>query len=188
LLGATGPRSCAVIVGGMPDMTGVMGDEARFERIYREYADEVHAYARRRSDAATADEVVADVFLVAWRRLEQVPSEGLPWLLGVARRVLANRRRSARRASALSERLVGNQATGQPPEDLGLVSALSALPERDREVLLLIAWEGLSQAEVAEVLSIRRAAVATRLHRARRRLASELSSQGAGREGMEAWR
>lgn len=176
----------AVIVGSVLDMTQVMGDEARFEEIYRRHADAVHAYARRRSDAVTADEVVADVFLVVWRRLDQVPAEPLPWLLGVARRALANRRRSARRASALEERLADVRGGEEPPKDLGLLSALSRLGERDREVLLLIAWEGLNHSEVASVLSIRRAAVTTRFHRARRRLAAALAAE-QGAEHMEAW-
>lgn len=158
-------------------MRGVMGDEARFERIYRAYADQVHAYARRRSDAVTADEVVADVFLVVWRRLDHVPSEGLPWLLAVARRVLANHRRSRRREVALRDRLGEVWPGHQPQADQGLLSALGTLGERDREVLLLVAWEGLSHAEIAEVLSIRRAAVATRVHRARQRLANALTAE-----------
>jgi DNA-directed RNA polymerase specialized sigma24 family protein len=82
-----------------------MGDRERFERMYRDYADRVHSYAWRRSDATTADEVVAEVFLVAWRRLDHVPGEPLPWLLAVSRRVLANQRRSSRRAAALQRRL-----------------------------------------------------------------------------------
>jgi RNA polymerase sigma-70 factor (ECF subfamily) len=166
-----------------------MSEEARFEQLYRQYADRVHAYARRRSDASTADEVVADVFLVAWRRLDRVPSDGLPWLLAVARRVLANRRRSTRRAAALQHRLGGTASAGVRPEDHGLLAALSTLSERDREVLLLIGWEGLSQAEVAEVLAIRQGAVATRLHRARRRLADALAAHDdVGVRAMEARR
>jgi RNA polymerase sigma-70 factor, ECF subfamily len=172
----------------VPDIWELMDDQARFERLYREHADEVHAYAWRRSDAATADEVVADVFLVAWRRMDRVPSHPLPWLLAVARRVLANQRRSTRRALALRDRL-GAAATPSPYGDAGdegVLTALSGLGERDREVLLLIAWEGLTQAEVAEVLDIARPAVATRFHRARRRLAEALVSQdGVGLDGAE---
>jgi RNA polymerase sigma-70 factor (ECF subfamily) len=167
-------------------MSGLMGDEARFERLYQQYADQVHAYAQRRSDATTADEIVADVFLVAWRRLDDVPTHGLPWLLAVARRTLANQRRSRRRAIALRDRIGVTRAPGEPGEDRGLLSALNTLGERDREVLLLTAWEGLSQAEAAEVLAIRRGALATRLHRARQRLADALAAeQGSGLGGME---
>jgi RNA polymerase sigma-70 factor, ECF subfamily len=164
-----------------------MDDQARFELLYRKYADRVHAYARRRSDAVTADEVVAEVFLVAWRRLDRVPTRALPWLLAVARRVLANQRRSTRRAIALRDRLgAGLAVPDEGTNDDGVRSALRSLSERDREVLLLVAWEGLSQSEVAEVLAIARPAVATRLHRARRRLAAALADQDeVGLEGAE---
>lgn len=166
---------------GVADICRSMGDHQRLERLYRDHADRVHAYAWRRSDAATADDVVAEVFLVAWRRLDRVPAEPLPWLLAVSRRVLANRRRSNRRAAALQDRL---QEVFSPPQscavDHTVLSALAALGERDRELLLLIAWDGLSQAEAAEVLGIRRPAVATRLHRARQRLADALAAQADG--------
>jgi RNA polymerase sigma-70 factor (ECF subfamily) len=153
--------------------------EARFERLYRAHADRVHAYARRRSSVTTADEVVADVFLVAWRRLDQVPEEPLPWLLGVARRVLANRRRADGRAAALRDRLAGLPRLSEPVHeavDGRVAGALARLGERDRELLLLIAWEGLDQAEVAEAMGLRRATVAMRLHRARRRFSEALAA------------
>jgi RNA polymerase sigma-70 factor, ECF subfamily len=86
--------------------------QARFEEIYRVYADRVHAYARRRTNASAADDVVAEVFLVVWRRLNHVPEDPLPWLLGAARRVLANRRRSEGRAAALHDRLSGSGESG----------------------------------------------------------------------------
>jgi RNA polymerase sigma-70 factor (ECF subfamily) len=129
--------------------------QTRFEELYRAYADRVHAYALRRTTPATADDVVAEVFLVAWRRLDRVPDEPFAWLLGVARRVLANRRRSESRAAALHRRLVGHQRV----EDTAFIAvdgrvheALARLGDRDRELLLLVAWEGLKPAELAEVL------------------------------------
>lgn len=82
-----------------------MTAESRFEAIYRECADRVHAYAMRRAAPAMADDVVNETFLVAWRRLDAVPEEPLRWLFGVARRVLANRRRTESRATALWLRL-----------------------------------------------------------------------------------
>lgn len=159
-----------------------MSTQQRFEALYRAHADRVHAYAARRSDRATADDVVAEVFLVAWRRLESVPEEPFPWLLGVARRVLANRRRANGRAAALNDRLAGTLRAFSPPPALAdrrVGSALATLGESDRELLLLIAWEGLDQAEVAAVLGIRRGAVATRLHRARERFARALAAHDA---------
>lgn len=166
---------------------GGVDDEARFEELYRAHADEVHAYARRRSNALTADEVVADVFLVVWRRLDRVPAHALPWLLAVARRILANHRRSSRRVAALHDRL---GASITPPEEAtvahDVLGALAGLSERDREVLLLAAWEGLSQEEIAEVLVITRSAVAARLRRARRRLAEMLAAEATDVDQLEA--
>lgn len=159
-----------------------MDPQTRFEELYRAYADRVHAYALRRTTPAAADDVVAEVFLVAWRRLDRVPDEPFAWLLGVARRVLANRRRSESRSAALHTRLVGHQAVDEAsssPVDSRLRDALERLGDRDRELLLLVAWEGLKPAEVAEVLGVRRGTVAVRLHRARGRLADALAANDA---------
>ena len=155
-----------------------MDDQQRCERLYRAHADQVHAYARRRSDAQSADEVLAEVFLIAWRRLDAVPSEPLPWLLGVARKALANQRRATSRAAALTARIGANLvAPDGAGADHAVLAALATLDPRDQEVLLLIAWEGLRQEEVGTVLRISRAAVATRLHRARKRFAEALAAQ-----------
>lgn len=165
----------------VPDIKLCVGSEARFEELYRGFADRVHAYARRRSSSATADDVVAEVFLTAWRRLDRVPDDPFPWLLAVARRVLANRRRAEGRAAALHDRLADSYRPAQPAAeavmDDRVVRALAGLSERDRELLLLIAWEGLDQAEVAEALELRRGTVAVRLHRARHRFAEALAAQ-----------
>ncbi len=156
--------------------------QAQFEQLYRDHADRVHAYALRRTSPGAADDVVAEVFLVAWRRLRRVPDEPLPWLLGVARKVLANRRRSESRAAALNERLAdpGSRAYALPvsPEvDDRLQRALAALGERDRELLLLIAWEGLRVNEAAQALGMRSNTLSVRLHRARQRLARVLAEE-----------
>jgi RNA polymerase sigma-70 factor (ECF subfamily) len=156
---------------------------ALFEAVYRRHAGAVRAYARRRTDRATADDVVADVFLTAWRRLGDAPSDPLPWLLGIARRVLANRRRSEARAAALRERLASaprvlvDQQSGTSL-DPRLEMALRALSEQDREILLLVAWDGLEPVRAARVLGIRPGTFAVRLHRARRRLSRLLASAG----------
>ncbi|MGO9792294.1 MAG: RNA polymerase sigma factor [Solirubrobacteraceae bacterium] len=156
-----------------------MDDQQRCEQLYRAHADQVHAYARRRSDHQTADEVVAEVFLVAWRRLDAIPPGPLPWLLGVARKTLANQHRASSRAAALNARIEATLVTpaGHTEGDHAVLAALATLDSRDQEVLLLIAWEGLRQEEVGTVLGISRAAVATRLHRARKRLAEALAAQ-----------
>lgn len=140
----------------------------------------VRAYALRRTTAASADDVVADTFLVAWRRLDAVPDPALPWLLGVARRVLANRRRGEGRAAALRKRLAhagaaeDREGSGGDPR---VWSALAELPEADREVLLLTAWEELAPGEIAAVLGLRTNTVSVRLHRARRRFAAALAQR-----------
>jgi RNA polymerase sigma-70 factor (ECF subfamily) len=154
-------------------------DRARFEQLYRTHADRVHAYAARRSSTAVADDIVSEVFIVAWRKLDQMPDDPLPWLLAVARRVLANHRRSDSRFDALRARLVGTEPASGADEAAGLdlASALRGLSEGDRELLMLIAWDGLELSEMAAMLGIRRGTVAVRVHRARRRLAAALAAQ-----------
>jgi RNA polymerase sigma-70 factor (ECF subfamily) len=153
-----------------------------FEQMYRAHADAVKTYARRRSDAQTADEVVGDVFLVAWRRLAEVPDDPLPWLLGVARRALANRRRTVAREQALHGRIQSELAASAAESLTGAGSdervfgALRRLDERDREVLLLVAWEGLTPAQGAAVIGVRPNTFSTRLSRARRRFQRELAA------------
>ena len=137
----------------------------------------MRAYARRRTDFATADDVVGEVFAIAWRRFDEVPARSLPWLLGCARRVLANQRRGEERLAALRGRLrdMRAEASWVSVADGELAAALQALSERDRDVLMLIAWEGLDPAEAALVLGCSRGAASVRLHRARRRLESALA-------------
>lgn len=157
-----------------------MHDEAQLEKLHREYAGAVRAFVRRRIGDDDADDVVAEVFVVAWRRLEDMPADPRTWLLGVARKVLANRYRAARRQRALYERLAleaergpafaGDASTVLDDETGALLRALASLRARDREVLLLVTWDGLSHAEAAEVLGVRTATLTMRVHRARRRL------------------
>jgi RNA polymerase sigma-70 factor (ECF subfamily) len=161
-----------------------MDAQARFDELYREQAGEVRRYVRRRWDTQSADDVVADVFVVAWRRLDDVPEDPLPWLLGVARRVLANRRRGDARDQALRARIRSEQfrPTGTGEVDRSRAgeavwAALSTLSERDREALLLVAWEGLSTARAARVVGVRANTFAARLYRARRRFARALGAQ-----------
>jgi RNA polymerase sigma-70 factor (ECF subfamily) len=153
---------------------------ARFERLFREHAGAVLAYALRRSDRETAQEIVAETFTVAWRRLEDVPDLALPWLLGVARRTLANTRRSSERRQALALRLVREPAAAAPDEmveveeRMSALAALQGLPPAEREAIELVAWEALSPEEAAEVLGCSRGVFAVRLHRARRRLQRQM--------------
>lgn len=148
----------------------------RFEVLFREHAGAVLAYAIRRSDRDTAQEVFAETFAVAWRRIEVIPDPPLPWLLGVARKVLANDRRSRSRAEALAIRLVREPVgSSDDPADavdarLSAQAALGRLFPAEREVLELLAWDGLTAAQAAEVLGCSRATITMRMHRARRRL------------------
>ena len=149
--------------------------DERFEGLFRENYPAVRAYALRRTSGDAAQDVVSETFLVAWRRLDEVPADALPWLYGVARRVLANRRRTADRSAALEERLAGAEprvAGGDPGERAGdaeiLRIALGRLSEPSREALMLVAWHGLSGVRAARAAGCSRAAFAVRLHRARR--------------------
>ncbi|GAC1578857.1 MAG: RNA polymerase sigma factor [Candidatus Dormibacteria bacterium] len=158
----------------------IVSSEERFEALYTAHAGRIRAYALRRTTAASADDVVADTFLVAWRRLDAVPEPALAWLLGVARRVLANRRRCEGLAAALHERLAHAGAVEDrevSDGDSRVWAALAELPEGDRELLLLTAWEDLTPGEIATVLGLRNNTVSVRLHRARRRFAAALAER-----------
>nr|WP_246416570.1 sigma-70 family RNA polymerase sigma factor [Nocardioides luti] len=144
---------------------------------------------RRVDRPEDAADVVADAFLVAWRRLDDVPpgDEARLWLYGVARRTLANHRRGDGRRGALGERLRQDLATSVPDHADGVTEretvrqALHRLAARDREVLELAAWEGLEPREIAEVLGISPIAVRSRLSRSRARLRA-LVDQDAGND------
>lgn len=161
-----------------------MGDgprRRRFERLFDETYDRVLAYALRRTTPDEAQDVAAETFTVAWRRLELVPDEDpIAWLRGVARNVLSHHRRSSGRGAALDERL---RVTPRPPardpaDDVAGLDALErafdALAERDRELLRLVAWDGLEARQAAQVLGVPVGTFQVRLHRARKRLEREL--------------
>lgn len=159
-------------------------DEELFEALFREQSRLVAAYLLSRADRDLAYDALARTFEVAWRRLEDVPADPFPWLLGVARRVLSELRRAQGRREALVERFVGQEADlGRTAdvaelsvERLAALHALRSLSAADREVLLLVAWEGLTQAQAAGVLGCSRGAFALRLHRARARLRAQLGT------------
>lgn len=157
-----------------------MDERIRFELLYVKHAPAVKAYILRRTNASIADDLVAEVFVVCWRRFAEIPVDPLPWLLGVARRVLSTQRRTEQRGAALRERLADTLSAppaAHPAEETALACALAQLPEPDRELLLLIAWEELSAAQAAVVLNVKPATVRVRLHRARRRLAKALARE-----------
>jgi RNA polymerase sigma-70 factor (ECF subfamily) len=152
---------------------------ARFEALFERHYARVHRYVLRRADAHVADEVASETFTVAWRRLDDIPSHELAWLLGVARRTLGNMQRAERRRAALTSRLAFS-ARAAPPTPAGehsVLRALARLAEKDREALLLVAWEGLSPAEAARALGSSVPAFHLRTFRARRRLRQALAHE-----------
>jgi RNA polymerase sigma-70 factor (ECF subfamily) len=150
-------------------------DEARFDALFADYGPDVVAYcAWRAGSPSDAQDAVAEVFLTAWRRLDKVPDGDAAriWLYATARRVIANQRRSSRRRLALHERLVQEASVSRAPasREKELVGeALHRLGARDREVLLLAEWEGLTPGQIAAVVGCLPVTARGRLHRARRR-------------------
>jgi RNA polymerase sigma-70 factor, ECF subfamily len=155
----------------------------RFDEFYAEHHRQVLGYLlRRTANTDDAADVFAETFLTAWRRLDELPGgqQARMWLYGTARRTLANYRRGERRRSALADRLRADLACSyQPPEHSGeladITAAFGRLPESDRELLALVAWEGLDPGQIGAVLGCSRNAARIRLHRARRKLADELA-------------
>ncbi|MFD0898949.1 RNA polymerase sigma factor [Actinomadura sediminis] len=163
-----------------------MGED-EFTAVYTATYRPLLGYALRRCDTPEdAADVVAETFAIAWRRAADIPAgdQARLWLYGVAHRVLANHRRGARRdtirVAALRDELAAGTAPRPAPGPDGpaVAEVFRALPDRDRELLALVAWEGLSNTEIATVLGCSRNAVSIRLHRARRRFARALRSAG----------
>jgi RNA polymerase sigma factor (sigma-70 family) len=155
-------------------------ERERFEAVFKANARSVLGYALRRvAQPADAADVVAETFLVAWRRMNDVPlgDDTRPWLLGVARRVMANQRRGQHRrirlgealAKQLRQELEFDDSRASAQSQL-IAAALGHLDTGDREVLQLTAWEGLTPSQLAMTLSVPAVTVRSRLHRARRRL------------------
>jgi RNA polymerase sigma factor (sigma-70 family) len=167
-----------VLVGGERVQEEERERRRRFEALFEAYSADVVAYCGwRASSASDAQDAVAEVFLTAWRRLDDVPQRDAArvWLYATARRVLANQRRSTLRRAALVERVaLAAPPTEQPndPEDSLVREALRRLRPLDREILLLSEWEGLSPAQIASVLRCPKVTARGRLHRARRRFRS----------------
>jgi len=153
-----------------------------FESLYAEHRLEVMAYCRRRVAGADAADACSETFLVAWRRIDDMPAPpaALPYLFGIARRVISNQHRTLRRRSRL---LVALGALGvTPPEDPSafivqsardqeVVAAVRRLKPKDREIVMLYAWEDLPRGTIAEIMGMTRPAIDQRIHRAYQRLA-----------------
>ena len=168
------PATLVPIIGGA-------SDDERLAALWHAYYGQVYAYARRRTSAHVAAEVAAATFTVLWQRIDDPPAEPLPWLFAVARRQLANLRRGEARRNALHLRLGRSRRTASDPADGAIEqdharAVLARLRPQDREVLMLVAWEGLDPPAAAASLGVSPATFAVRLHRARQRLEAELSA------------
>jgi RNA polymerase sigma-70 factor (ECF subfamily) len=176
--------------------------QVEFRQLFTSTYSRLVAYARRRTlNSAEADDVVAEVYAIAWRRRSDLPTDGpaLPWLYGIAANVVRNSRRAGSRRLQLVERLQADptvHASAVDAEDQAhdqLRLALERLSWDDQEVLRLVTWEGLSHAEAGQALDCSTNAVGIRIHRARQRLenelalltSSEVASRPAGAETVD---
>ena len=166
-------------MGRPPPAKGTSAVERRFTVVYEEHYGAILAYFLRRvGSPADAADAAAETFAIAWRRSDRLPTDDpRPWLYGVARRVLSNHRRAHRRRSSLDDRL--RQTTPAPDDHDGasaeVLDALDRLSEGDRELLTLVAWDGLAPREIARALDVPASVISVRLHRARRRLGAQLN-------------
>ncbi len=167
------------------------GDEVRFRGLWQAHYRAIRAYAHRRcANPTDAADLVSETFLVLWRRLDDAPADQLvlPWLYEVARRILSNQQRTRARRQQLLARLRALPQQAPPTVEAAaadraasatVLRALGQLNDRDREVLLLAAWDGLSHAQIAQVLGCSENAATVRLHRARQRLTEVYRTENA---------
>jgi RNA polymerase sigma-70 factor (ECF subfamily) len=179
--------------------------DARFVELYQSFYRHIYGYCRRRTNADMVEDAVADIFLTVWRKIDQAPAgdESLPWLYGVAFRVLQSQWRSLSRRRRLSDKLASIGAeTVMAPEEYIIFGdesrmvheALARLKPTDQEILRLTAWEELAQGDVALALGISVGAVRQRLYEARKNLTREFnrlekksSTSPAARKGGAWW-
>ena len=161
--------------------------EKRMRALVELVIEPVRRYLYRRTDAATADDVIGDTLLVCWRRLDEVPDDAIPWAIVVARQCLSNAQRAERRRTRLIGRIIAidppSVAADESPapsagdgtaEAARVTTALTRLRRNDAEILRLWAWDELMSPQLAVVLGISANAAAIRLHRAKARLKQEL--------------
>lgn len=170
-----------------------MRDAQLFRETYEQCYPSVLAYAASRLGRSTGEDITSEAFAVAWQRWDDPPSVPLPWLLAVARNLISElRRKDAKQyelAVAEGRRISTETGSDDIADDVAeratVLRALASLPDPDRELLTLLAWQGLSQRDAARVLGCSTATLAVRLHRARRRLDRALAGtpdQGSSRE------
>lgn len=153
-----------------------MSDEDWFEDLYRRHRPDVERFVRRRVPPAQVEDVVADTFLVAWRRFDDAPDPPRPWLFGIARRTILSTTRSHGRWNALQVRIAAEpqlsdgELASEVASRTDLMRAWQRLNDGEREVLSLVAWDGLNSREAATVLGCQPGTYRVRLLRARRHL------------------
>jgi RNA polymerase sigma factor (sigma-70 family) len=166
-------------------MTTQAAQRSRFETIWREHRHHVLAYCLRRASSADAEDACAETFLVVWRRIDEIPPapKTLPCLYGIARKSLSNQTRAFHRRGRLHTKLtnLGMAPAADPmlvvvqrADDKVVTDAVRRLKPVDREIVMLDVWEGLSRAEIADVMDMTRAAVDQRIHRAYQKLSRAL--------------
>ncbi|MGW5683843.1 RNA polymerase sigma factor [Nonomuraea sp. NPDC003754] len=164
----------------------------RFTSLYDSCYASVYAYAVSRAGRQLAEEVASETFCVAWQRIDDVPAQALPWLLGVARNVLRESYRAEARRQSLeaelsawvsAEELTAGDIGESVTERAAHLRGLAALSDDDREVLTLVAWHGLRAADAAKVVGCSTATFFVRLHRARRRLERALAPRSGSTAG-----
>lgn len=167
----------------------------RFASVYEQNRSRVYAFAVSKAGRQLADEILSEVFMIAWRRFGEVPEPPLPWLLAVTRNVAMSQRRTLAREQSMATELdawvaEARSAVGDIADDVAeravVLTALATLAEPDRELLTLVAWHDLSPKAAAQVIGCSTAAYFVRLHRARRRLEAALEAVGteAGSSGL----
>lgn len=147
--------------------------------------DKVARYVGRRCPPSDVQDLVAETFLTAWRRLDDLPEDAVPWLFGTARKHIVHHHRSTRRRRALSHKVAVGSAwmpqqpsSSQPAEiDQRLLAAIAQLPDAEREAFMLVAWDELDATRASRAAGCSAATFRVRLHRARRRLRRELVSR-----------
>lgn len=164
-------------------LAGGYGTEATFSAMYRRHAGRVFGYVRRHVLAEAADDIVAEVFLAAWRRRSLLPAEPIGWLLVTARNAVSNHHRATGRRLRLAERIGALDSLASAPSAehdaltrQQMIAALAALTDAEREVILLLAWDGLPVADAAAVAGCSPPTLTVRLHRARARLAAAIDA------------
>ena len=168
-----------------PAVTDVEAAARRFAVIYAENRSRVYAFAVSKAGRQLADEILSEVFMIAWRRFGDLPEPPLPWLLAVTRNVAMSQSRALARersmAAEVGEWVADAQASvGDIADDVAervaVLTALATLAEPDRELLTLVAWHDLSPKAAAQVIGCSTPAYFVRLHRARRRLESAIAA------------